>query len=104
MAQAIGQEGQVDQFAANMNKASIDFSANMRTVAQANAAKYAATQQGAVAQMYAQAPMGFASMAETFVNMFGMMAAEDPNMYMRQGGVSQEFMQNAMGGNITYAT
>ena len=104
MAQAIGQEGQVDQFAANMNKASIDFAANMRTNAQANAARYAATQNQATAQMYLTAPMGFASMAETFVNAFGLMAAEDPNMYMRQGGVSQEFMRNAMGGNITYAT
>jgi len=104
MAQAIGQEGQVDQFAANMNKASIDFAANMRTNAQANAARYAATQNQATAQMYLNAPMGFASMAETFVNAFGLMSAEDPNMYMRQGGVSQEFMRNAMGGNITYAT
>lgn len=101
---AIMAEGQTDQYVASMNKASIDLAANMRTNAQANAARYAAEQNTQTAIMYQNAPMGFASMAETFVNAFGLMAAEDTNMYMRQGGVSQEFMQNAMGGRITYAT
>lgn len=104
MQAAVLQEGQTDQFVADMNRATINLAANMRTNAQANAARYAAEQNTQTAMMYNNAPMGFASMAETFVNAFGLMAAEDPNMYMRQGGVSQEFMQSAMAGNLTYAT
>ena len=103
MTQVAGMGAQTDAAAAQMQSNATQFAAQMRTNAETVAANYAAVNNLQVAQAYQSAPMGFASMAEVFTSAWGLMQSEDPNIWARTGGVSQEFLQGAMGGGITYA-
>ena len=103
MSQVGAVSAQTDQMAANLQSNSTQFAATMRSNAETVSANYAAVNNLAVANAYREAPLGFASMAEVFTNAWGLMQNEDPNIWTRTGGVSQDFLQGAMGGGITYA-